>query len=129
MATSREQALQELLIEARNGGVVIHSDAEASRLLDWFAAQKGIAPEKVQALTLGKDIFIRSEVADNVRILREELIHVAQQAASTATDELVQSEIDARLQMIARRHVWGITNNEVREMIADVRHMRRTGRY
>jgi hypothetical protein len=129
MSTTREQALQDLLKEAQAGGIVIHADAEAERLLDYAAAVRGIPPENFQAVTLGGDIFVRPEYAESVRVLREELIHVMQQAAEIGTDELVRGEIEARLLMIMNRHKWAITNEEVRETIDEVRQMRRTGRY
>jgi hypothetical protein len=72
---------------------------------------------------------VRPEYAENVRVPREELIHVAQQAAVVATDQLVRAEIEARLQIIMNRHRWAITDDEVREMIKEVRQMRKTGRY
>ncbi len=83
----------------------------------------------IPPVTLGGAIFVRPEFADNVRVLREEMIHTYQQAAGIATNELVQGEIDARLRMIVNRHVWGIENNEVREMIEEVRKIRETGKY
>lgn len=129
MSTSREQALKDLLTEAAAGGIVIHTDAEAQRLLDWAAAQQGVPPENFQAVTLGGDIFVRPEYAENVRVLREELIHVTQQAAGIGTDQIVQAEIEARLQIIMNRRQWAITNEEVREMIDEIRQMRKTGRY
>lgn len=129
MKTSRQQALAELLAEAEARGVTIHSDDEAVLLLDWLAAQKGIARERIQAVTFGNDIFIRSEHAFNVRILREEMIHVGQQAAGIAHDEVSRAEVDARRQMIKNRRVWGIINDEAREMIAEIRSINETGRY
>lgn len=129
MKTSRQQALVELLAEAEARGVTIHSDDQAVLLLDWFAAQKSIAQERIQAVTFGNDIFIRPEHAGNVRILREEIIHVEQQAASIAHDEIARAEVNARWQMIKNRRVWGITNDEAREMIAEIRRVNEAGRY
>ena len=62
-------------------------------------------------------------------MLREELIHVFQQRAGISTAEIVDGEIVARLEMIRYRHRRGLTADEVREMIREVRIMRRTRRY
>lgn len=129
MSTSREQALRDLLDEAHGAGVVIHTDDEAQRLLDWAAAQEGVDRSSYHAVTIGDDIFVRPEHAENVRILREELIHVFQQRGGVSTAEIVEAEIAARLEMVRYRHRWGLTIDEVREMIREVRTMRRTGRY
>jgi hypothetical protein len=51
----------------------------------------------------------------------------ADTGASSA--EIVEKEIEARLMMIKYRHKWGITADEIREMIQEVRTMRKTGRY
>ena len=127
--TPRPQALHELLEEARQGNIAIHTDDEANRLLDWSAKAAGEAPENFHAVTMGDDIFVRPQYAGDVRILREELIHVFQQRAGMATNEVVEREIEARLMMINFRHTWSITNDEVREMIREIRIMRTTGRY
>ena len=128
--TSREQALHDLVEEAAKSNIIIHSDEEAQALLDWSARQAGEAPENFHAVTIGgEDIFVRPQYAENVRVLREEMIHIFQQRAGTATNEIVEKEIEARLLMIRFRQQWSITNDEVREMIREIRQMRRTGRY
>lgn len=127
--TPRAQALHELLEEARRASVIIHSDEEAQRLLDWAARTAGAEPHTFHAVTIGDDIFVRPEHLANVRVLREELIHVFQQRAGASSAEIVEKEIEARLMMIKYRHKWGITADEIREMIQEVRTMRKTGRY
>jgi hypothetical protein len=129
--TPREVALRELLDEAQRAGVTIRADEEAQRLLDWAARAAGENPANYHAVTIGGDIFVRPQFADNVRVLREELIHVYQQSAGmeVSAQAVVGAEIEARLMMIARRHAWSMTNDEVREMIQEVRRMRATGRY
>jgi hypothetical protein len=127
--TPRPEALRELLIEAEESKISIHSDDEAQRLLDWAARSEGVAPANYHAVTIGEDIFVRPEHAQNVRILREELIHVSQQRAGIGSHQIVEAEIEARLMMIRYRLKWGITNEEVIEMIREVRIMRRTGKY
>lgn len=80
-------------------------------------------------MTIGDVIFVRPQYAENVRVLREELIHVFQQRGGMSVSDIVAQEIEARLMMIARRHQWSMTVDEVKEMIAEVRQMRKTGRY
>jgi hypothetical protein len=127
--TPREQALKELLEEARKAEVIIQSDAEAERYLDLAAKRYGGKPSDYHAVTIGDLIFVRPQYAENVRVLREELIHVFQQRGGMAVTDIVAQEIEARLMMIARRHHWSMTVDEVKEMIAEVRQMRKTGRY
>jgi hypothetical protein len=109
--------------------VPLYSDEEAQRLLDWAARTAGAEPHTFHAVTIGDDIFVRPEHLENVRVLREELIHVFQQRAGASSAEIVEKEIEARLVMIRYRHKWGITADEIREMIQEVRTMRKTGRY
>jgi hypothetical protein len=127
--TSRPQALKELLAEAEESKITIHSDEEAQRLLDWAARAEGVDPANYHAVTIGEDIFVRPEHAENVRILREEVIHVSQQRAGIGSHQIVEAEIEARLRMIRYRLKWGITNEEVLQMIREVRIMRKTGKY
>ena len=127
--TPRDQALHELLDEAEKANIIIHSDDEAQRLLDWAARTEGVDPASYHAVTIGDDIFVRAEHVGNVRVLREELIHVFQQRGGIASNELVEAEVQARLSMIRFRHRWGITSDEVREMIREIRTIRKTGKY
>jgi Domain of unknown function (DUF4157)/Pre-toxin TG len=127
--TPREQALKELLEEARKADVIIQSDAEAERYLDLAAKRYGGNPADYHAVTIGDVIFVRPQFAENVRVLREELIHVFQQRGGMAVTDIVAQEIEARLMMIARRHRWSMTADEVKEMIVEVRQMRKSGRY
>jgi hypothetical protein len=127
--TPREQALKELLEEARKADVIIQSDAEAERYLDLAAKRYGGKPSDYHAVTIGDVIFVRPQYAENVRVMREELIHVFQQRGGMAVTDIVAQEIEARLMMIARRHQWSMTIDEVKEMIAEVRQMRKTGKY
>ena len=126
---SREQALKDLLHEAEKEGISIDAGEDAAAYLDFRARQMDMPPQDVHAVTIGDAILVRPEHAANVRILREELIHAFQQRAGMASNEVVEGEIQARLLMIRYRHTWAITNDEVREMIREVRIMRRTGKY
>ena len=129
MAKTRAEALQELFEEAHHNNIIIHCDEQAQQLLDWAAQQEGAPPEHYQAVTIGDDIFVRPEFAQDVRVLREELLHAYQQRAGLRTDRVLEAEIDARWQMIRFRHQWAISNDEVRVLIVEIRHIRKTGRY
>ncbi len=122
-------ALKELLEEARRENVEIVSDDEAVGFLTWAERRDDAPPGSYHAVTLGDTIIVRPEHASNVRVLREELIHVFQQRSGASTADVVMHEIQARLMMIKYRHRWGLTTEEIREMIKEVRHMRRTGKY
>lgn len=129
MYTSRAQALLDVMADAHQAGAVVHADEEANQLLDFLARKNGELPENYNAVTLGDDIFVRPQYADNVRVLREELVHVFQQRAGVSTSSTFEKEIQARLMIIGSRQGWGITNNEVREMIQEIHQMRATGKY
>ena len=109
--------------------MTIHSDEEAQRLLDWAARAEGVDAANYHAVTIGDDIFVRVEHAANVRVLREELIHVFQQRGGLASNQIVEAEVQARLAMVRFRHKWGITNDEAREMIREIRTIRKSGKY
>ena len=125
MNVSREQALIELLKEARERGITIHSDAEAEELLEWAAMRDGQRPEKYHAVTLRQDIFVRAAYASDLRVLREEMIHVEQQRAGIGTDQIIAAEIEARQLMIKNRRRWAFTNREIRAMIKEIRLLNR----
>ena len=128
MNVSREQALFELLTEASERGITIRSDAEAEELLDWAAMRVGQPPERYHAVTLGQDIFVRAAYAGDIRVLREEMIHVEQQRAGIGTDEILEAEIEARQLMIRNRHRWSFTNHEIRAIIEELRLLSRRAR-
>lgn len=98
-------------------------------MLDWAAARDGATPGKYQAVTFGDDIFVRARYANDVRVLREELIHAGQQRAGLRTNEILKAELQARSLMIKNRHRWGLINDEVREIPDEIRAFRRRGRY
>lgn len=129
MKVSRQQALTELLEEAKRSGISIHTDSEAEELLDWAARRDGAPAASYQAVAFGSDIFVRPQYANDVRVLREEMIHVEQQRAGIATDQILKAEIQTRLLMIEKRHRWALSNDEVREMIDEIRLLRLRGRY
>lgn len=129
MSVPREQALRELLEEARRDGVAIVSDQEAQEYLDWTAHRRKVPPESIQAVTLGDVIYIRPELADNVRVLREELIHAAQQRSGITSDQILEAELEARREMIRNRDRWSITDDEVSEIEAEIRRIEESGRY
>jgi predicted nucleic acid-binding Zn-ribbon protein len=86
----------------------------------------------MQAATLGADlVFVRDEVKDDPRVLREELIHTQQQAAGVSVDlsSTANAEIEARELMIENQARWGITDDEVAEMKRDITLIQERGRY
>jgi len=126
----RAQKLRELLEEARSLNITIHFDDEAQAYLDWRARRHGASPENYRAATLGDDIFVRPRYAGNIRILREELIHVQQgREGSINSVSVVEMEIQARELMIQFRDRWGIMDSDVQEMMREIEQMRQTGRY
>ena len=129
MRVSRRQALTELLEEAKRSGIDLHTDSEAEELLDWAARRDGAQPESYQAVAFGNDIFVRPRYASDLRVLREEMIHVEQQRTGIATDQILQAEIHTRLLMVEKRHRWALSNDEVRELIGEIRLLRLRGRY
>jgi hypothetical protein len=86
----------------------------------------GAKPESYEAVTYGNDIFIRPKYKNDVRVLREEMIHAEQQRAGLRTDEIIRAEIQARLLMIRNRHRWGLINDEVRMMVGEIRILRQS---
>jgi hypothetical protein len=70
---------------------------------------------------------VRPQYASNIRILREELIHVQQQREGI--NSVVEAEIQARELMIQARDRWGITDGNVQDMMREIEQMRQTGRY
>jgi hypothetical protein len=99
--------------------------------LDWAAQVQGIEPERMQAASIGDVIFVRQAYVANVRILREELIHVHQQRAGivVSRESITTGELRARYELIRNRHRWGLTRQEIREVVQEIRILRRTGRY
>lgn len=125
----RPEALKKLMQEMREQNVFVHTDEEAQELLDFFAKQKGVPAENLQAVTLGNDIFVRLDYAENVRVLREEFIHTQQQQRGQSSHQIVDAEIEARELIIKNRREWEITDEEVREMISEIRRMKKTRIY
>jgi hypothetical protein len=99
--------------------------------LDWAAQVQGIEPERMQAASIGDVIFVRQAYVANVRILREELIHVHQQRAGieVSRESITTGELMARYELIRNRHRWGLARQEIREVVQEIRILRRTGRY
>ncbi|WP_081505499.1 toxin glutamine deamidase domain-containing protein [Nocardia cyriacigeorgica] len=131
MTPERAQALEEVLADCERDGVEVRSNDEAQEYLDYCARVSGMDPESIHAVTLGSDlIMVRPEHATNVRILREEWIHTRQAAAgSVSSASVVANEIEAREMILANRHQWAITDEEVDEILREIAHMRETGSY
>jgi len=128
---SREQALLEVYVEAESLQVDIRSGAEAEAYLDWAAQIQGIAPERMQAVCIRDVIMVRQAHVASVRILREELIHVRQLRAGIEVNReaITTGELLARYELIRNRRQWGLTRQEIREAVHEIRQLRRTRRY
>lgn len=145
IVSNRSAALSELLAEARTLDITIVSGDDAARYLNARAASHGADPASFHAVTIGDNILVRPEHAADVRVLREEFIHVLQQRRdidpTLLADELRRrgveiefvgtalEESQARRIMIRFRRTFALTNAEVRDMIGEVRQIERTGRY
>jgi len=131
--TPRDEAVKNVYAEAKARGVEIRSGQEADEWLDFAAAQQGIPAESMHATTLGDDlIYVREAYANNPRVIREELVHTTQQSrvqVGSGVDTRPALEIEAREELIKNRQEWGITNDEVREAINEIRQIRETGQY
>lgn len=129
---TRSQALDDVLAEAAALGVEIRTGQEANDYLNFAAKMTGMPPEAMQAATLGADlVFLRDEVKDDPRVIREEVIHTQQQAAGVSVDlaSTANAEVEARELMIANQARWGITDDEVAEMKNDIKLITERGRY
>lgn len=129
---SREQALADVLNEAKKLEVEIRSNQEAEEYLNYAARMSGIEAPQMHAATLGPDlIMIRKAHAKNPRVLREELLHTQQQKAGIAISDasVTNAEIEVRIVMLQNRYKWGITEEEAQEMIEDVRLIEKRGGY
>ena len=87
--------------------------------------------EQLHAAAIGDVIMVRHAYISNVRILREELLHVQQQRAGmeASRSAITAGELAARYTLIRQRHQWGLTHEEIREVIHEIRQLRGTGRY
>jgi hypothetical protein len=129
LPTSKGDSIKKLTQWAENVGAEIRSNDEAIEFLDGAARRYGGDPADYHAVTLGDIIMVRPEYAADLRVLTEELLHVCQQKGMTKATTVVEQEIEARLVMIANRNTIGLSHKEITDMIAEVRHMRATGRY
>ena len=130
---TREQALKDVYAEADKKGVKILTDAdpEIKAYMDNAAARQGT---EVHAITLGDDtIVVREEYANNIRVLREELIHTQQQTSGfpidSSGDLTTQMELDARRQLLDNKDSWALTDDEVKEVQSEISTILQRGRY
>jgi hypothetical protein len=133
---SREQALADVLAEAERLGVKIltDEDPEIKAYMNDAARREGVAPEGMHAITLGSDtIVIRKEYAENVRVLREELIHTQQQmeglSVGAGEDMITAMELDARRKLLENVDNWALTDEEVTEIAREIATIEKRGRY
>jgi RHS repeat-associated protein len=124
---SREQALRDVREEIAQEGAYLWMDDQAIDYLDDAARRQNT---EVNAATLGDVIAVRPEYADNVRTLREELIHVRQQHQPDFDPaNRPYYEKLAREEMIRNRYAWGLTEEEVQQLYKDIGIIEETGRY
>ncbi len=93
--------LKQVLDAIRAEGGEIVTGAEADRNLNWAAKAPRVPPNHLHPATIGDTAFVRSEYANNPRVLREEYIHLMQQKLGYGTDRMLEAEISARRLMIA----------------------------
>lgn len=136
MSISREQALKDVLSEAKQRQIQILTDAdpEIKAYMDNAGARQGIQPASMHAITLSPDtIVIRQQYANNVRVLREEMIHTQQQAEGITiepgSDLVTRMELDARRQLLANSKKWALTPEEIDEIQREIRLIIRRGKY
>ncbi|KMO27453.1 hypothetical protein [Methylobacterium aquaticum] len=133
-AVTREQALAEVRADAARDGIEIMTDAdpEVKRYMDDAARREGIDPDALHALTLGDMIFVREARQDDVRVLREELIHTAQQRGmeiGVDTDPRTSSELDAREELLKNAERWALTPEEINEIQQEIIEIKSRGKY
>lgn len=133
-AVTRAEALAEVRAEAarRNIGILTDADPEVKAYMDAAAKREGVAPEDLHASTIGDTIMVREAVADDVRVLREEMIHVDQQQnmqIGVGVDTRVDAEIAARQTMLDNAKNWALTPDEINEITREIETIRDRGRY
>lgn len=132
----RAQALKELEQEAVAKGVAIldDSDPDTKAYMDWAARNQGVDPKDLHASTMGDTILVRKEHRNNVRTLREELIHTDQQRegkveVGPGIDTRTANELEAREKIVENADDWGISDAELEEVEKEIRLIKERGRY
>ena len=133
---SPDEALADVLREIAERDIeviVISENPEALRYLEHAARRWGVPPERIAATSLGDIIVVRDEYRYDVRTLREEIIHIDQQAdrrvsADTAgVQGRAELEIEAREQLIENADRWGLSDEQVDELHREIEDLRRKG--
>ena len=129
--TPRDQALRDVQADIKALGVEVVSDADTEAYLDYRARQMGLKPEEMFASTMGNTIMIRASAANDVRTLREELIHTQQQqpGMEISADSVTQGEIEARELMLQNANRWGLSEAERTEIQQDLVKIEQRGGY
>lgn len=129
--TSREQALKDVQADIAALGVTVVSDADTEAYLDYRAAQMGMKPEELFASTMGDTILIRASAVDDVRTLREELIHTQQQqpGMEISAESVTAGEVEARQLLLENANRWGLTEAERTEIREDLVKIEQRGGY
>ena len=131
------QALQQVREEIAARGIEVLSDAdpEIKRYLDDAAQRMGVPPEKLLAITIGSIILVRDTHQHDVRTLREELIHIDQQAAGRVEigadghDTRDALELEAREKLLEQAEQWGLTDEQIDEIKAEIKRIHNSGYY
>ena len=129
---SRARALQAALQEAERLGVEIRTGEEAVDYLNWYERTAGATPGSHHAVAVGDDlIYVRPEYATNVRVLREELLHVLQMRGGLEVGiggyGINEAEIAVREALIQNASRWGLTDAEVQELKREIEIILRGG--
>jgi hypothetical protein len=100
--------------------------------LNWYERTAGATPGSHHAVAVGDDlIYVRPEYATNVRVLREELLHVLQMRGGLEVGiggyGINEAEIAVREALIQNASRWGLTDAEVQELKREIEIILRGG--
>ena len=131
---SRGRALQSALREANRLGIEIDSGEDAVAYLNWYERTAGATPGSHHAVAVGTDlIYVRPEYAANVRVLREEILHVLQQwgglEIGAGGHGIAEAEVAVRQTLMQNARRWGLTPTEVRELQREIELILQRGGY
>ena len=126
----RKQAVADLKERAKVADVEIVEVDPDHEVFSEIADRQGVSKDELHAATDfdGKTIYIRSEIADNPRVLGEEITHI-ERRAKDAELELSPSEreIAARQDLIDGKDDLALTDEEVALLELEVMHIEDEG--
>jgi len=122
------------LREANRLGIEIDSGEDAVAYLNWYERTAGATPGSHHAVAVGTDlIYVRPEYAANVRVLREEILHVLQQwgglEIGAGGHGIAEAEVAVRQTLMQNARRWGLTPTEVRELQREIELILQRGGY